>query len=143
MSNPSDIFIVNKICSFQFKINPWKVVFKNLSLFWINIFEWGIWWRFWYHFDKTCIWSIFIFNISFSRIILNIAFSIPLPIVFERLVCGRFFVVFHPDIDSFSSCEQMGVFCLPGFRFVSLFIWYLMGFFRLSYVSLYFCLFGT
>lgn len=84
---------------------------------------------FWYHFDKTCIWSIFIFNISFSRIILNIAFSIPLPIVFERLVCGRFYVVFHPDIDSFSSCEQMGVFCLPGFRFVSLFIWYLMGFF--------------
>lgn len=53
---------------------------------------------FWYHFDKTCIWSIFIFNISFSRIILNIAFSIPLPIVFERLVCGRFYVVFHPDM---------------------------------------------
>lgn len=81
---------------------------------------------FWYHFDKTCIWFIFIFNISFSRIILNIAFSIPLPIVFERLVCGRFYVVFHPDIDSFPHVNKWESFvCLVFVLFLCLFgIWW-------------------
>lgn len=68
--------------------------------------------------DKTtCIWSIIIFNISFS---------IPLPIVFERSVCWRFYVVFILILIVFPHVNKWKSFiCLVFVLFLCLFgIWW-------------------